>query len=106
MKKWAKTLTSLVRSWWHVDQIRVSPVEGRLLRLQPPCYLRINTETIELVQRRRAVQRLGVIYDCADGSELQVILFSLNQALKVYWQRPGGAIELAAQEVEVFSAER
>ncbi len=31
----AGTLLNLVRSWLHVDQIRISPLEGRLLSLQP-----------------------------------------------------------------------
>ncbi|MCB1807126.1 MAG: hypothetical protein KDK04_13000 [Candidatus Competibacteraceae bacterium] len=103
MKKLAKALASLARNWWQVDQVRISPSEGRLLNLQPPCYLRIGAQTVEIIQRRPAEQRLGVIYDCADDSQLQVNLISLNRALDVCWIRQDQTIELAAADVEVFS---
>jgi hypothetical protein len=41
----------LVRSWWRVDRIRVSPREGRLLSLEPPCVVFITSRPAQVVER-------------------------------------------------------
>lgn len=98
-----QTVSRLVRGWWQAEQIRISPCEGRLLRLQTPSYVRIGTQTLELIKRRTDHKSLGVIYDCSDGSELRVQLISLNQSLAVYWWRTGVEVELNELDVEIFN---
>jgi len=98
MTRLTKALARLAHSWWQVDQVRASPTEGRLLRLRPPCYLRIGTETVEIVWRRRAERE--VFYECADGSELQVLLSGLKP--EVYWLRHGERQLLTESDIEVF----
>ena len=51
MWKLAMALTRLLHWWWRCDRIRASPREGRLLRLVPPCFLRIAGESAEVVSR-------------------------------------------------------
>ena len=101
MNRLLKQLHGLARSWWRIDSIRISPAEGRLLRLQPPCYLRLGAEVLEITRRRTVGQSL--IYDCADGDELQVSFIDLTQAPQVHWRRQEQTIELSVSELEVFS---
>jgi len=51
----ARTLFDAVRTWWRQDDIRVSPNEGRLLRLSVPCVVEVERELFEVT--RRAVGR-------------------------------------------------
>lgn len=44
-------LVRLARSWWRCDRPRASPREGRLLRLTPPCLLRVGDTLVELTSR-------------------------------------------------------
>ena len=44
-------LLALVRSWWRCDRVRVSPREGRLLRLKPPCLVRVGDTIIDVTSR-------------------------------------------------------
>ena len=51
----ARTLIEAVQAWWRQDDIRVSPSEGRLLRLSVPCIVEVERELFEVT--RRAVGR-------------------------------------------------
>lgn len=53
----ARTLVEAIRTWWRQDDIRVSPNEGRLLRLDVPCIVEVEGELFEIT--RRAIGRRG-----------------------------------------------
>lgn len=105
-------LPQLIWSWWRRDKIRVSPAEGRLLRLQPPCYLRLLGETVEVRARRPLPGGGGVSYECVGTEaigvgELRVRISArgLRHPPEVDWLA-SGAVEpcpLAADEVDVFA---
>ena len=101
MSRLLKQLRGLAQNWWKTDSIRISPAEGRLLNLQPPCYLRLGAEVLEVLQRRTADQ--SVTYQCADGSELLVEFSGLKHAPIISWRRSGHTLELSPSELEVFS---
>ena len=44
-------LLHLARSWWRSDRPRASPREGRLLRITPPCLVRVGDTIVELTSR-------------------------------------------------------
>ena len=62
-----RALWKLVRAWWRVDRIRISPREGRLLGLEPGAVLQIG-ETRAVVVRRRPLPghrgSAAVVYEC------------------------------------------
>jgi hypothetical protein len=53
----ARSLLDAVRSWWQHDDIRISPSEGRLLRLEVPCIVEVEQELFEIT--RRTIGRRG-----------------------------------------------
>lgn len=68
----ARELSPLVRRmgrvWWRVDRIRVSPVSGRLLHLQPGSGIEICGRPGEILERRveMAPDRSRVVYLCRE----------------------------------------
>ncbi len=73
---------ALLRSWWRVDRIRVSPGEGRMLRLDAGSLILVRNRPVEIVGRR--VQSNGscvtIVYDCqgADG-DAQLVVVSASE---------------------------
>ena len=61
-----RDLFKLFRSWWQVDRVRISPTEGRLLRLIPPCIICVNGRPVEVLRRSvsRKTAEVIVQYDC------------------------------------------
>ena len=104
------TLFSMVRclihSWWRGDRIRVSPMDGQLLRLQPPCWLHICNRYAEVVNRRVADGKPAVIYECRTSSGSGTLLVEVGGLAcepAIEWRENGLATRLALQDVEVFS---
>ncbi|MEX0717258.1 MAG: hypothetical protein WD066_11760 [Planctomycetaceae bacterium] len=83
-------LRELVRAWWTADRIRVSPREGRLLRLRPGdvvvvrgCAAEVRTRT----ERRDALPP-SVTYECvaATGTaRLAVFTDARGEGVSVEW---------------------
>lgn len=101
------TLAELLRRWWRIDRIRVSPRSGRLLRLEPPCLLSIDGQTIEIVGRTAAPNGSGaaVLYDCrtTNGTAtLAVGLSAPGRPLSIVWQAGDEECELLEEELEVW----
>jgi hypothetical protein len=96
----------LTRSWWNVDRIRVSPREGRLLRLQPPCYLLIDGRPAEVLARTLAQGDSGwtVSYECrtADGDGNLTVRMIGDSTSDVVWTTDGVERLIASDEIEVF----
>jgi hypothetical protein len=103
-----KRVASLLHSWWHSDRIRCPPAEGRLLRLRPPCYLRLRGEPLQVISR--AVQELGgktsVVYACHSrigSGRLVVKPKDAFPAVTIEWHADGTVVGLWEADVEVFS---
>jgi hypothetical protein len=95
----------LLHCWWRGDRIRVSPREGRLLRLKPPCFLRIAGEPVQVTRRQviRGAVGLTIVYHCemATGPcELVVQPMPWGPAVTV--QRPGEVRAVTAEDVDVI----
>src|SRR5262245_38096901 len=70
-----RSLRGLIRAWWDVDRVRISPREGKLLGLVPPCVIRVQGEPFEIMNRIEQAnhkssdeETAAVHYDCR-GSE-------------------------------------
>lgn len=89
------------------DRIRVSPSEGRLLRLSPPCVLTIGSETVQIVSRTVSATTDGpsVQYECETDYGVARLTVKLTEAMRtqVDWSPPDGRpIPLAETDVVVF----
>lgn len=98
-------LVRLIRDWWQVDRVRISPREGRLLRLQPGDLLQLEGMTVTIIAVDPDAS--GVRYRCEGAGfsgELWVGLDAGRQADEVVWSRQGCQQRLPAVEVEVYPA--
>jgi hypothetical protein len=97
----------LLRSWWQVDRIRVSPNAGRLLRLRPGNIVCIADRDIEVVSRSVSQSPSGpsICYRCrsADGSaQLCVTPIVCGAGERITWKEKAVERSLTADEVEVW----
>ncbi len=105
MWKLARAVGRLLHWWWRADRIRVSPREGRLLRLQPGDMLLIDGEPA-VVSARQMLRDLGdarIRYCCngpADAFKLTVRQTSDGVVIGIH--RGGRVWRLADSDVEVF----
>lgn len=88
------------------DRIRVSPSEGRLLRLAPPCVLTIGSETVRIVSRTvsETVDGPMIRYECETGYGPGELTVRLANDLRsdVRWQNEKSCQAIAEQDVVVF----
>jgi hypothetical protein len=100
-------LVSLLRSWWQVDRVRISPREGALLRLQPPCLLMIGNQRVEVLARKEpGEEKTVVVYNCNTGqgpATLRIDLVDQGRRTSVHWQIAGEIYQLSAEDVEVYA---
>jgi hypothetical protein len=99
-----RQLWRLLHSWWRQDRIRLSPTEGRLLRLEQPCFLVIDGQPFEVVKRTLRPsdkERVAVYAFRTSASELVV-----RQGLtpEILWQHQGVVRRLHETDIEVFPA--
>jgi hypothetical protein len=99
---WRRLLAGLWR-WWRADRIRAAPGEGRLLRLRPPCFLRVRGRTVEVLRRSVIHSVLGpcVLYCCCVPAGSRALLVA-PQGGKMRWIEADSESELMTIEVEVF----
>jgi hypothetical protein len=102
-------LGRLLHSWWRRDCIRVSPREGRLLGLAPPCIVLINREVVEVLARVRSPPggNARVTYHCrtrTGSAELHVRLDEGERSCHVHWRTSGQVRDLAEDDVEVLGS--
>lgn len=101
-----KSVIELCRSVLKQDRVRISPSEGRLLRLSPPCVLTIGRRTVRIVSRAVSETVSGpiVTYECeTDAGEADLIV-RLTRTLKsdVSLRENGIERELAESDFVVF----
>jgi len=104
-----RDLFELFRSWWQVDRVRISPTEGRLLRLIPPCIISVNGRPVEVLRRSvsRKTSEPIVQYDClCEGrtAQLLVTLREKGQTTSVVWFENGQGRDLSESDVEAYGS--
>jgi hypothetical protein len=104
-----RRLGRLLHSWWRRDCIRVSPREGRLLALDPPCILIIGNDRVEVVARVRGPpgRQARVMYHCrvrAGPAELHVRMREGARGCDVCWRHQGDVRDLDEEDVEVLGS--
>jgi hypothetical protein len=99
-----RKLYQLIRLWWTGDRIRVSPVEGRLLRIQPGDLLSVAGIEVEVIDRFLIAESyLCLICHTPQGTaELHVPVFSQAAPQEVLWIESGDERRLTAADVEVW----
>lgn len=102
--EFCRKLCQLIQLWWTGDRIRVSPVEGRLLRIQPGDLLSVAGNDVEVVDRFVISERsLCLICRTQQGiAELHVPVFSKSESQEVLWFESGDELRLTAADVEVW----
>jgi hypothetical protein len=98
---WRRLLAGLWR-WWRADRIRAAPAEGRLLRLRPPCFLRVRGRTVEVLRRRvvRVASGLCVSYHC--NADDGTCILAVAPSGEIRWVKAGRECTLRTTEVEVY----
>ena len=106
-----RSLLELVGAWWRTDRIRVSPAEGRLLRLRRGSVVRLREQTAVVRQRwvGRSASGPYVNYDCeVDGGggpcQLRVGPVLGSGPHGVTWTRGGKEDAVPPEDIEVFAA--
>jgi len=98
-----RQLGRLLHSWWRGDRIRVSPEEGRLLRLRPPCWLLIDGATVEVVGRTVPDAGRRVLYSCRTHSGVGTLAVSLDDKVNLHWHDGAHTRPIMASDIEVYS---
>jgi hypothetical protein len=98
----------LVAGWWRVDQIRISPDEGRLLRLQPSSLVVVGGRPAEVLSRTvgHDVGGTFVVYECRSARgdcRLTVRIVGERAAVDVLWSDDGVEQTLPRDAVETFT---
>jgi hypothetical protein len=105
----ARTLADAVRVWWRQDDIRASPTEGRLLRIEVPSIVEMEGELFEMTRRVVGQRSDGmyVAYDgraAAGGTECE---FECRPGSRtVRWRDVHGEREIDSQAIGVFCPKR
>ncbi len=107
-----KELFEFCQSVLSRDRIRVSPSDGRLLRLAPPCALTIGSETVRVVSRTVSETAFGpvVSYECETDfgmAELTVRLtgdYRGGLSSEITWTNEQSRQAIAEQDVVVYQS--
>ncbi|MEO8496092.1 MAG: hypothetical protein ABI614_13560 [Planctomycetota bacterium] len=105
MASLAADAASLLRAWWRQDRIRSSPREGQLLRLAPGAILCIAGCTVEVETRDVIETESGSIvrYCCRDADSHPELWISIRPVPSIVWSCGGKELDLATDDIEVWS---
>lgn len=111
LKKIVHSIAGLLRSWWQADRVRVSPSEGRLLRLGLRSVIRVAGESAVVLKRRVGHTAEGpyVVYECegiAGSSELRVRPIGGTHHVTIRWIANGKERALSEGEIDAYPAPR
>jgi hypothetical protein len=101
----AGSIARLLHWWWHGDRIRAAPREGRLLRLTPPCFVRIAGQWAEVVSRRvlRDSNVPLIVYRCAGPADaFELAIRPTVDGVRIDLRRGGKTRPLSEDDVEVI----
>jgi hypothetical protein len=107
LKKTIHALAGLLRSWWQADRVRVSPSEGRLLRLRVRSVIQVLGEPAVVVKRRVGHTEEGpyVVYECegiAGSSEIHVRPIGGTHHVAIRWVVKGKERTVSEWEIEAY----
>ena len=102
-----RTLMNAVRAWWRHDDIRLSPYEGRLLRLNVPCMVEVDGELFEITRRTigQSVEGKYVAYHgtaTANDSECELVCRPGHRV--VQWRDARATQSIEERLIGVFCA--
>jgi hypothetical protein len=102
-----RDILRLIRCWWQIDRPRVSPREGRLLRISPPAIVKIGSQLFEVVSRTAGEGPAGpyVVYRCCSGDrscDLTVELAGTAAIAAISLACGDTTVQLSEDDVEVF----
>ncbi len=101
-----RQLLELAKSLIKQDRIRVSPSEGRLLRLSPSCVLTIGSETVRIVSRtvRDTPDGPSVSYECETDSGYGQLVIQLTRTFRTdaTWRANGVDTPIAEADLLVW----
>lgn len=80
-------IRQIITSWWSVDRIRVSPVEGRLLTLREGQVIGIRNEHYVIGRRTSS--------HCNEGEKICFLLTGVNQRADLILVRSGTQLATA-----------
>lgn len=110
-----KDTARLIESWWKIDRVRISPREGRLLRLTPPCVVVVEDQPAEVLARmlgRTSAttsdggDSISVVYECRSprgDCRLRLAVTPGGAIAGVYWTTGGVERRITEESVEVYS---
>jgi len=117
-----KDTARLIESWWKIDRVRISPREGRLLRLKPPCVVVVEGRPAEVLARTLGRVSattnawevgsptddgsISVVYDCRSSQgecRLRLAVAPGGAIAGVYWTTEGREREIMEESVEVYA---
>ena len=106
MRRFWRELVRCWRAWWRVDRIRVSPQEGRLLRLPLPCIAVIEGRPVELM-RRATGHRAGGAYvryegRTAHGDCALTVTPLAGAVVRLSWHDGAAGREISQAACEVY----
>ncbi|MFK7819245.1 MAG: hypothetical protein AB8G99_11035 [Planctomycetaceae bacterium] len=101
-----RELVDICRTVVRGDRIRVSPSEGRLLRLQPSCVLMIGSETIRIKSRtvEDSLKHPTVTYECETDFASGILFVQLlpHHRIDVEWRIENAHQKIAESDVIVL----
>ena len=101
-----KQVWQQARSWWRHDRIRVSPREGRLLRLQPGDLLQIDGLQVEVLSRS-VEPTLRLVCQIDFGrAELTITQSPTGHPEIISWTTDTECRRLSEDEIEVWPRSR
>ena len=101
----ARTLVEAVLTWWRQDGIRVSPNEGRLLRLSVPCIVEFERELFEVTRRvvgRRAAGEFVTYQGRAVAGDTEFEFECRPGSRNVCWRDAHGTRRIDERSIGVF----
>lgn len=101
-----RALRGLIRTWWTVDRVRISPHDGALLRLKTPSLLYVNGEFVEILDRRVETGTIAITrYRCRCGGSdatLSVTAVAGSRFPEAIWSCGGRQMRLDEHQVEIY----
>ena len=114
-----RSLRGLIRAWWTIDRVRISPREGALLRLQPTHVIFVLGEPVEIVRREvdqvtaaskqenpsEQEKTTSVRYACCTAvgeASLSVCLAPGDRFPRLVWQAAGRELLLEEHQIEIY----
>jgi hypothetical protein len=103
-----QSVTQIVWAWWRHDRIRVSPDEGRLLRIESQDVLLIGDTQVEVITRSivKRVSGVALHFNCrtpTGSAELFVELTLDGQLQSIRWNADDEERVLSVEDLDVWS---